>query len=371
MSYYNYVKQNCKITSPDSLWTFDIIQFPYLPGSGILKAPENEYSKRPLYSKPRISVLFAFSASGDYLTPFIVYPENFKHIDGDEPISSNTNIESNANECFAPNGYVTCRIFESWLTKLFLPYLSQKKANCLSSYLLLFCGKLSVVDTQNFKLSTGLSKPRVNLFAFSSEQQMPFNVLFQKTVRKRQVDLFHDSWSKCTAKLNLSFQFRCKNRAQFFNLFTDAFQNCIEEVGNKEDNLNTSSRVDLVPTSTSFSSSQNDSVLNFKNKMIKSFEQCHLWPLNSDEYKVYSEAAKKKLEDMEKASADDDMDEEDEGVGVGEDEDEEEDVDEEMDEEVEDGEEEDGEYKESAHAIEDLEYQPPAISADSVKVIRN
>ena len=234
-------------------------------------APENEYSKRPFYSKPRISVLFAFSASGDYITPFIVYPENFKQIDAKE-----SHNESNINECFAPNGYITCRIFELWLTKSFLPYLTQKKT-FLASYLLLFCGKLAIVDTQNFKLCSSLTKPRVNLFMFSSEQQMPFNVLFQKTVRKRQINLFQDSWSKCLANLKSSFGVRCDIQTQFFNIFTDPFQNCIKEIGNNHDNLPTSSRIGLVVAMTLVT--QNDSVTYFKNKMKKSFEQCHLWPL--------------------------------------------------------------------------------------------
>ena len=349
MSYFNFIKQKCKITSPDSIWTFDIIQFPYLPASGILKAPENDYSKRPHYSKPRISVLFAFSATGDYITPFIVYPENFKQSDANE-----LPAELNANECFAPNGYVTCRIFELWLTKCFLPYLGQTKTT-LARCLLLFCGKLSIMDTHNFKLCMGMTKPRVNLFTFSSEQQMPFNVLFQKTVRKRQIDLFHDSWSKCTAKLNLSFLFRCKSRTQFFNIFTDAFQNCIEEIGNKEDNVATSSRIDLVVATAPLTPTTNDSVTNFKNKMIKSFEQCHLWPLNNDTYKTYAEAAKKKSEEMDKAINDND---EDEGVGVG--------VEEEEDEDDED-EEENGmsDEDDEIESNEDIENQPPTSSTDT------
>ena len=231
MSYYNYVKEKCKIKTPDSLWTFEVIQFPFNINNSILKGPEKDYQKRPRFLKSRISVIFAFNASGDYLSPFVVYPQNFKKELDREMKTNGAESESRENECYSPNGYVTCRVFETWLISSFIPYLTQKKDN-IKNYLLLFCGKLSVVDTKNLKLCTNASDSfTIDLFAFNVEQQMPFNFLFQKNLRKRQTDLFLDSWRKCTAKSNLPHQFKCKTRAQFLNLFLNAFQNCIDEIG--------------------------------------------------------------------------------------------------------------------------------------------
>ena len=130
---------------------------------------------------------------------------------------------------------------------------------------------------------------------------MPFNILFQKNLRKRQTDLFLDSWRKITAKLNLPHQFKCKTRAQFFNLFMDAFQNCIEEIGNKSDMDESANQSTSLLQTTQASSA----TLDFKNKMIKSFEQCQLWPLNVEEYKQFFENAKKRVDELEAANKED------------------------------------------------------------------
>ena len=119
MSYYNHAKLECKLDSNESLWTFDIIQFPYQPYNSLLKAPEKDYKHRPKNLKPKVSVIFAFNAAGDYLQPFFVYPLNF----------INEEDKDSKNECFSQNGFVTCRVFETWLTKSFLPYLRNKDAN--------------------------------------------------------------------------------------------------------------------------------------------------------------------------------------------------------------------------------------------------
>ena len=92
MSYYNYVKQECKISTPDALWTCDVIHFPYGTATGMLKAPEKDYQSRPRNLKPRISVIFAFSASGDYLSPFVVYPDTFKQTEASENANDSSSV---------------------------------------------------------------------------------------------------------------------------------------------------------------------------------------------------------------------------------------------------------------------------------------
>jgi hypothetical protein len=80
--YFDHVNQH-SIHSPDSLWTFDIIHFPYTPATSLLRPPEKDYERRPRNLKPRISVIFAFNASGDYTQPFFVYPLNFSEEDAE------------------------------------------------------------------------------------------------------------------------------------------------------------------------------------------------------------------------------------------------------------------------------------------------
>jgi hypothetical protein len=275
MSYYSYVREECKLSSADSVWTMDILQFPYVNAYGLLKAPEKDYDKRPRNEKPRISVIFAFNAAGDYMAPFFVYPYNFSESSDEAPSTTPNN-----NECFSTNGFVTSRVFESWLSKCFFQHLKESsKPN--EENLLLYCSKLDIVDPRNLKLS---NENRLNLFCLPNESLMPFNLLFQKSLRKRQVDLFLDSWRKITALKNLSYQFKCKSKPEFFDLFMDAFQNCIEEIGNEQ----------------SLDSSTSSSVLDFKNKMINSFEVCQLWPVNYQDYEEYFENAKKKANQDEK-----------------------------------------------------------------------
>jgi hypothetical protein len=293
MFYHKYCIDKHQISTGESLWTFEILQFPYSVSNNILSAPCKDYTTRPRNFKPRISVIFAFSAAGDYVQPFFVYPENFRTTEAAEDEEAQEEEKSQAQAqsskasaenvcCFSPHGYVTCRTFETWISKSFLPYIKTKS---IEKCILLYCGKLAVIDWKNLKLC---SNANINLFAFTSEKQMAFNVLFQKSLRKRQTDLFLDSWRKCTAKLDLShsLKLKCKTTAQFFALFTDAFQNCIEEIGNRDDQTN---------------SGVNESSVDFQAKMISSFDECKLWPLDKFEsdYELFFENAANRLEQIE------------------------------------------------------------------------
>lgn len=253
--YYKKLKEK-QITNPSSIWTFDVIQFPcVVNNSNLLRAPERDLN-RPRNIKPRISVLFAFNAAGDYIQPFIVYPLNFQISKSNDGVVNHDDDDIAANECYAQNGYINCKIFNHWLTNIFLPYITTQPNELASkkNFLLLYCGKLAVIDHTNMTIC---NENRVHLFNLTHDSIQPFNCLFQKSLRKRQTDLFLDSWRKITAKQNLSYQFKCKSKMEFRNLFMDTFQNCIEEIGD------------------------------FKLKLMNTFEICQLWPVNEDEYKVY------------------------------------------------------------------------------------
>ena len=116
-----------------------------------------DYDRRPRNSKPRISVIFAFNAAGDHIQPYFVYPLNFGVNDStatettaateevqSDTTENNTGAENTTkqdsastnseNEYLAPNGYITCRVFEEWLTKCFMPYLKQLEADKAKRY---------------------------------------------------------------------------------------------------------------------------------------------------------------------------------------------------------------------------------------------
>jgi hypothetical protein len=194
--YYNYVTNELQITKPDNLWTFDIIQFPYVINNNVLKQPESDYSLRPKSVKPRVSVLFAFNAAGDYLQPFIVYPPNFD-ANVEEASSSSTISDVTPlahNEYISPNGFVTCRVFEHWLFKCFLPYVneqrqsqqargSQQSSSRDSYLLLLFCAKLALVDKQVLSkvhdVNAKHTELKLNFFTLNTESLQPFGFLLK------------------------------------------------------------------------------------------------------------------------------------------------------------------------------------------------
>jgi hypothetical protein len=95
---------------------------------------------------------------------------------------------------------------------------------------------------------------RINLFTLTHEQIMPFNMLFQKSSRKRQTDLLLDSWRKVTAKRALSYQFVLTSKELFADLFMCTLQNCIDELGG-----------------------------DFPLRLKQTFDNCLLWPPVYDE----------------------------------------------------------------------------------------
>jgi hypothetical protein len=283
--YFNRIKNALKLKDRDQLWTFDIIQFPYAIHNTILRQPESDYSNRPKNLKPRISVLFAYNASGDYLQPFFVYPLNF--------YDENDKDESNPNEYYSQNGFISPQVFDHWLHKCFLPYVKQQQQQKTTTehmkmnILMLFCAKLSLIDKQtyfNFKKEQKNDQHiSLSFFTCPFETFIPFNLLFKENLRKRQVDLFLDSWRKCTCRLGLSYQFKCVSKQQFFNIFMDTFQMCIEEIGNNQ-NISSLNKMNNSPNTKSMN---NSSVQHFSQKMINTFEQCKLWPLHNEDYEEF------------------------------------------------------------------------------------
>lgn len=265
---YEALVDELGVRKAEMLWNFEVIQFPFNTNSGMLRHPEKDVD-RPKNVKPRISVLFAYSASGDYLQPFFVYPTNF----------ADDTADLATNEIYSPNGFVTPRIFAHWLNNFFMPYVNETQP-----LLLLYCAKLAVVDKGCL---ASLKEKQVRLLGVCNDTLKPFSFLFTKNMRNRPTDLFLDSWRKITSRLKLSHQFKCKSRQQFFSLFMDTFQNCIEEIGQAdlETSLNTSS------------------VSLFRDKMVSTFEQCKLWPVERVAPLVVVESApKRKRTESERTS---------------------------------------------------------------------
>lgn len=145
LNYYTFIRSSLPkpVSSADQLWTFDMLTFPYFVPQSLLRQPERDLDNRPRNLKPRVSVIFAFSASGDYLPPYFVYPQTFANGDADESSTTNSN-----DHCISNNGYITFRVFENWLFSMFLPYLEQQYNSSTSAndFVLLFCAKLALFD---------------------------------------------------------------------------------------------------------------------------------------------------------------------------------------------------------------------------------
>lgn len=200
---------------------------------------------------------------------FFIYPNNFG--DDGSALSGDASDLAN-NECYSQNGYVTSKIFNLWLTTQFIPYLSQTATLKNQAHLLLYCGKLAVFDYINMRQCLDNN---INLFCITHESIMPFNCVFHKNIRKRQCDLLLDSWKKVTAKQGFSYTFKCKTKSLFSNLFMDAFQMCIEELGD------------------------------FKSKIQSTFVTCHLWHnqldnslvlLNNNNHNSHSKLIKQEIQ---------------------------------------------------------------------------
>ena len=169
-AYFKFIQEEFKESATaDSMWTFDLMQFPYV--KGVVHAPENDYASRPRSFKTKISVIFAFNAAGDYMEPYFVYPSSFQE----------DQTQQTEHECFSHNGYVTCRTFDKWLNSFLFTHLAQNKMQTdetatttttttptttttstqeeeqqqleeKKSIALLYCAKLAVFDSQNLNL---------------------------------------------------------------------------------------------------------------------------------------------------------------------------------------------------------------------------
>jgi hypothetical protein len=269
-----------------------MIQFPFNTSNFVLKGPEKDYEMRPKNLKPKISVLFAFNSNGDYIEPYFVYPHTFKidkqHSQLNEQEGEGEEEEEEDKisfECSSQNGYVTAEVFRDYINNCFTPSLINKQRNVRSTkrtnndIVLLYCGKLAIIDCANLKLCSNKTerKPfQIHLFALNDPSVMPFNSLFEKTMRKRQIDIFSESWRK----LSLPNMNKCTNTKDFSMYFNEALNNCIDDIATEYNPLN---------------KSENGSNYYFKTKMIDCFNKCKLWPLKYDDYEVFLQNNLKKL----------------------------------------------------------------------------
>jgi hypothetical protein len=167
----------------------------------------------------------------------------------------------------------------------FIPYLNNKNKINDKNLVLLYCAKLAVFDSINLKLC---KENKIFPFTINDQKQKPFSLLFQKMARNRKNDLFIESWNKVTQ--SCKSKFKCTLRQGFFNLFTNVFQNCIEEIGDNNNDITENSTVTspVNQESVSLSGSKSTSIQNFKNKMSFTFDQSKLWPIKDEYFDDYN-----------------------------------------------------------------------------------
>ena len=257
-AYLDYTKNVCNIQSSKQLWTVEIFYFPYKNQ----KIKELRTRDLNATSQSAISVIFSYNASGDNMETFFVFPVDFNN----RSASSNNYLFKQNLQKATPSkigNNIDSQVFEWWLSKCFLPYatgVNKDKTN-----LILYQGSLPIVNSKVTKICNS-NESKVKLFAVPKEELMPGNFLFSKNIRSRKIDLLKSSWKQTVYTFASSRNLKCSSAEDFFNLFIDSFQNCMEEI-NKSNDRSTNNLI------------ENTNMSKFELKMIDSFYFCKFWPI--------------------------------------------------------------------------------------------
>jgi hypothetical protein len=248
LAYSSYTRNVCNIQSPSELWTVDVLYFPYKNQK--IKDPKKDIEA----TQSAVSVIFSYNALGDNLEPFFVFPMDFS-----------STITNSTQFLFTKNGHIDSHVFEMWLLKRFLPYATSKNKDKMN--LILYQGRLPIVNSNVTKYCNS-HESRVKLFAITREELIPGDFLFSKIIRGRKTDLLKIYWQKTVSNFDSSLNLKCSSTEEFFNLFLDSFQNCMEEI-NRSDDI----------SSSSINLPGNPNMSKFELKMINSFYHCKFWPV--------------------------------------------------------------------------------------------
>ncbi|CAF2592883.1 unnamed protein product [Rotaria sp. Silwood2] len=173
--FQQYLINNKLNNEKTQLWTIDTFEFPLTKKSTVLQLPEwNEL--RPMNLTPKVTVIYAFSNSGQSIEPYFIFPTS---------LSDNT-LE-NEKDSYNELGHLTPQVFLSWIEN----NLNQKNH---SPIVLVFCSRLPVLSSM---VLSSLEKYHIYPFGYPYTRTLPFRYLFERRVRNnRSTNLMSELWKK-------------------------------------------------------------------------------------------------------------------------------------------------------------------------------
>ena len=153
------------------MWTIDTFEFPLTKKSSVLQLPEwNEL--RPMNLTPKVTVIYAFSSTGQSIEPVFIFPNSFHR---------------NEIDYFNELGHLTPEIFLSYCQT----YLCKQSTY---PFVLIFCSRLPVLS---FDLCSKLKQLQIFPFGYPFIRTLPFRYLFERHVRNnRSTNLMSELWKK-------------------------------------------------------------------------------------------------------------------------------------------------------------------------------
>jgi hypothetical protein len=156
----------------------DTFEFPLTKKSTVLQLPEWNES-RPMNLTPKVTVLYAFSNTGQSTEPYFIFPTSLR---------DNTIIDDK--DSYNELGHLTPQIFLSWIEN----HLNQKTNLTRSSIVLIFCSRLPVLSPL---IISSLEKYHIYPYGYPYTRTLPFRYLFERRVRNnRSTNLMSELWKK-------------------------------------------------------------------------------------------------------------------------------------------------------------------------------
>ncbi|CAF3695853.1 unnamed protein product [Rotaria sordida] len=173
--FQQYLIDNKLNNEKTQLWTIDTFEFPLTKKSTVLQLPEwNEL--RPMNLTPKVTVIYAFSNSGQSIEPYFIFP-----------ISLRDNTLTNEQDSYNELGHLTPQIFLSWIEN----NLNQKNH---SPIVLVFCSRLPILSPM---VLSSLEKYQIYPYGYPYTRTLPFRYLFERRVRNnRSTNLMSELWKK-------------------------------------------------------------------------------------------------------------------------------------------------------------------------------
>lgn len=154
----------------------DTFEFPLIKKSSVLQLPEWNES-RPMNLTPKVTVIYAFSNTGQSIEPRFIFPTAFR----------DPTVTTDEEDFYDQLGHCTPQIFLRWIEKDF-------QAQIQSPVVLLICSRLPILSPS---VLSSLQTSQIFPFGYPHIRTLPFRYLFERRVRNnRSTNLISELWKK-------------------------------------------------------------------------------------------------------------------------------------------------------------------------------